>query len=115
MTNYLTTTSILLEATQVGAGIKLGPKSNALMAKELKVSSTPAPDFTNDDGLTVACLEERGCIPYVKQAPRNKFICLFDIDGEIYVTKPCKEEAEALAHALYFLLITNKSVVTIQE
>lgn len=94
----------------VGSEIAAGPKLNQAIAALLGL--TAAPDYCADDTAALEALEECGRQAYIKPTTGGKWVCIFDHEGEVAVTKPQKTEAAAAAVALYFVASQNKSVVT---
>ncbi len=100
-----------LEATIVGEAFIPGPKMNAELKSLLKLDDEPAPDFCNRTDLSAEYMEFENHVPYIKPTLDKKHVCIFDHDGAVHITKPFRKGSQALACALYFVLI-HKSLVT---
>lgn len=100
-----------LEVLEVGSEIAAGPKLNRAIAT-LVGTTGDVPDFCSYPDLAIESLEALGRQAYIKPTLARKWVCLFDHDGGVAVTVPCKKEAHAAALALHFVLASHQSVVT---
>lgn len=127
------------QVTQVGESFIPGPEANAAIAElfgyqaevrdgqafvfsyELGGAPTQAPqwllcrDYCGDSVGTAELIEFKGRVPYVKPLRKEagqrkqRYVCLFDHESGVAVTKPFMQESHALAAALHFIMSENKS------
>lgn len=122
------------QVTQVGENFIPGPEANAAIAELFGYQAevrdgqafiftyepcgvpTQAPqwmpgyDYCGDCAVTTELIEFKGRVPYVKPLRKEpgqrkpRYVCFFDHEGGIAVTKPFMQESHALAAALHFIM-----------
>lgn len=101
-----------LDSQVVGETFMAGAKTNAAIARKLKIAAPNRPDYATDLAASTEALTAQKQVWHVLAAGEGGFTCLFGFDGMPALTAPQPTEAAAQASALHFLVVKNKSAVT---
>lgn len=101
-----------IEVTVVGKDFEPGPTANEAISRLLgHDANTLVLDFCEDTALACEHMEFQNRVPYIKPARgRRGFVCIFDHEGDVCVTKEFPKASHAVAAALHFTLLSNQKL-----